>query len=98
MSKDTQGLERRILTTIKRINRGIDMIVQIKIELMATRSRLCNLVAIYKENRTLDEVDDLFAAIVNDDALSKSDIKIAFDYDDNVYDLALRRIQERSKI
>lgn len=95
MSKDTQGLEANILQSIKQLSKETDTLIQVKICLMDTRSRLCNLIAIYQENRTIDEVDDLFLAIVKDQALTKDDLKMAFDYDEDDYRSAFERIRSR---
>lgn len=95
-SINQQSLEMKILSNIKRVSRGIDLVIQMQIDLMSARSNLRNQIGVYQCERSKAEIDDLFAAIIRDQALPKEEILRAFDYNETRYKEALKRIDERN--
>ncbi len=93
-----QNIEMSILRNIKRLSKGIDVLVQMQIELMSCRSQLRNKIMVYQDQNTQAEIDDLLFAIIRDKALPREEIQIAFDYNDTRYAKALQRLNEDHRL
>jgi hypothetical protein len=95
---DMQSLEGRILRSIYKLSRGIDLLIDLQLEILSHRSRLRNLVSAYDAQHGQEGCDDLIRAIVVDKALPEEEIKSAFDLSDIAFREALERIQERDNM
>ena len=98
-TKDTrhtrENLEMRILGSIKRLQRGIDILIKLQLEILSNRSVLRNQIIAYEVKHGENGLDDLLHAIIKDDALPKEEIFSAFDMNDYSFSQALERLQER---
>ena len=92
-----ERLEAEILRYIAKLHRCSSLIQPLLDEANQNRARLRNLVNAYKAQVTQDELDDLLFAIIRDDALSKEDMQIVFDLNDNLFLLAIERMQSRDR-
>jgi hypothetical protein len=95
---DMQSLEGRILGSIRKLSRGIDLLIDLQLEIIAHRSRLRNLVMAFDARHGQEGCDDLIGAIVRDQALPNEEIKSAFDLSDIAFREALARIQHRDNM
>ena len=93
--EDPQTLELRILASIKKLNRGLDVLVKLQLEIIAQRSLLRNQVIAYEGTHGAVGCDDLMQAIIKDNALPPEEIKLMFDYDEHDYRKGLERLQAR---
>lgn len=93
--EDPQTLELRILASIKKLNRGLDVLVKLQLEIIAQRSLLRNQVIAYEGTHGVVGCDDLMRAIIKDNALPPEEIKLMFDYDEQDYRKGLERLQAR---
>ena len=92
-----ERLEAEILRYITKLHHCSSLIKPLLDEANQNRARLRNLVNAYKAQVTQDELDDLLFAIIRDDALSKEDMQIVFDLNDNLFMLAIERMQNRDR-
>ena len=76
---EQQTFEEQILDSIKKIGRGLDVMVRIQLELIHHRSRFKNQIAAYRSEYCKKEIDDLIWAIVKDNAIPPEEICLAFD-------------------
>ena len=76
---EQQTFEEQILDSIKKIGRGLDIMVRIQLELIHHRSKFKNQIAAYRSEYTEQEADDLIWAIVQDSAIPPEEICLAFD-------------------
>ncbi|QDP50710.1 MAG: hypothetical protein Unbinned627contig1001_27 [Prokaryotic dsDNA virus sp.] len=95
---DMQSLEGRILGAIRKLSKGIDILIELQLEIIAHRSRLRNLIMAYNSKHGQEGCDDLIRAIVIDEALPNEEIKGAFDLTDIAFREALERIQHRDNM
>ena len=93
--EDPQTLELRMLANIKKLNRGLDVLVKLQLEIIAQRSLLRNQVIAYKGIHGEEGCDDLIRAILKDNALPFEEIKAMFDLDEQEYRKGLERLQAR---
>ena len=93
--EDPQTLELRILASIKKLNRGLDVLVKLQLEIIEQRSLLRNQIIAYKGAHGESGCDDLMKAIIKDNALPAEEIKLMFDYDEHDYRKGLERLQAR---
>ena len=82
--EDPQTLELRILASIKKLSKGLDVLIKLQLEILSHRSTLRNQVIAYKGLHGEAGCDDLMRAILQDQALPAEEIKAMFDYDDHV--------------
>ena len=92
-----ERLEAEILSYITKLHRCSSLIQPLVDEANQNRARLRNLINAYKARVTQDELDDLLFAIIRDDALSREDMQIVFDLNDNLFMLAIERMQSRDR-
>ena len=95
--KKMERLEAEILRYITKLHRCSSLIQPLVDEANQNRARLRNLINAYKAQVTQDELDDLLFAIIRDDALSREDMQIVFDLNDNLFMLAIERMQSRDR-
>lgn len=93
--KKMERLEAEILRYITKLHHCSNLIKPLLDEANQNRARLRNLVNAYKAQVTEAELDDLLFAIIRDDALSREDMQIVFDLNDNLFQLAINRMIER---
>ena len=93
-----EDLETKILNTIRKLSRGIDILIELQLEIVAQRSRLRNLVIVYGSKHGQEGCDDLIGAIIKDQALPQEEIKSTFDLTDIAFREALERIQHRENM
>lgn len=92
---DLQGtIEMNILKSIKKISRGLDLLVRLQLELIGHRSKFKNQITAYRSTYTESEIDDLLMAIVKDNALPPEEICLAFDLNLTTLRLRIERIKE----
>ena len=96
--KNQQNIEMSILRNIKRLSKGIDVLVKMQIELMSCRSQLRNKIKVYQDQNSQSEIDDLLFAIIRDRALPREEILVAFDYNDVEYADMIKRLNENNSI
>ncbi len=95
---DTKGLEDKILFAIRKLSRGIDILIELQLDIIGHRSKLRNLIMAYESKHGQEGCDDLIRAIIRDQALPEEEIKSAFDHSDASYLAALERLQERENL
>jgi hypothetical protein len=93
--EDPQTLENKILNGIRRLSRGIDILIELQLEIISHRSQLRNLIIAYDAKHGQEGCDDLIGAIIKDKALPDEEIKSTFDLSDIAFREALVRIQAR---
>ena len=76
---EQRTFEEQILDSIKKIGRGLDIMVRIQLELIHHRSKFKNQIAAYRSEYTEKEADDLIWAIMQDSAIPPEEICLAFD-------------------
>ena len=96
--EDPQTLENKILNGIRRLSRGIDILIELQLEIISHRSQLRNLIIAYDAKHGQEGCDDLIGAIVKDEALPDEEIKSTFDLSDIAFREALVRIQARDNL
>lgn len=93
--EDPQTLELRILASIKKLSRGLDLLVKLQLEILSHRSMLRNQIIAYSGLHGESGCDDLMSAILKDEALPYEEIKAMFDYDEFEFRRGLERLQAR---
>ena len=93
--EDPQTLELRILASIKKLNRGLDVLVKLQLEILAQRALLRNQVIAYHGTHGDQGCDDLMQAVIKDNALPPEEIKAMFAYNEQDYRKGLERLQAR---
>ena len=93
--EDPQTLELRILASIKKLSRGLDLLVKLQLEILSHRSMLRNQIIAYNGLHGESGCDDLMSAILKDEALPYEEIKAMFDYDEFEFRRGLERLQAR---
>lgn len=91
---EQQTFEEQILDSIKKIGRGLDIMVRIQLELIHHRSKFKNQIAAYRAEYSEKEIDDLIWAIVKDNAIPPEEICLAFDLNLVTLRLRLEQIQK----
>lgn len=94
---DQETIEGQILYMIDRVSAGAKLHSELAEELNSNRSRLRNLIMIYRGHRTQPEIDDLIAAIIADQVLDRDDIQLAFDLNETRYDECIQRLRTERK-
>ena len=94
---DQETIEGQILYLIDRVCKGIKLHSDLTEKLESNRSRLRNLIYIYRGHRSEAEIDDLIAAIIKDEVLTNEEIQFAFDLNPTRWKECLHRIQTERK-
>lgn len=94
---EQETIEGQILYLIDRVSKGSRLQAKLTEEVYKTKTRLRNMIIVYKEHRTDPEMDDLIAAIIKEDALFPEDIRFVFDLNETRYNECIHRIRTERK-
>ena len=94
---DQETIEGQILYLIDRVSKGAKLHAKLTEEVYKTKTRLRNMIIVYREHRTEPEMDDLIAAIIKEDALFPEDIQFVFDLNPTRWNECIHRIRTERK-
>ena len=94
---EQETIEGQILYLIDRVSKGSKLHAKLTEEVYKTKTRLRNMIIVYREHRTESEMDDLIAAIIKEDALFPEDIQFVFDLNDTRWTECIHRIRTERK-
>jgi len=90
-----QNIERRIVSLVTKLTEGRSRLLQLHLQIIDIQTALANMIEEYGKELGKDSIDDLFSAIIDDQALEQKDIMIVFDLTEVQYRAALKRYFER---
>ena len=93
---EQETIEGQILYLIDKISFGSRQHASLTQQVNNNKTRLRNLIIVYKEHRTEYEIDDLISAIIKEEALSTEDIQFIFDLNIQKWSECINRITERN--